>query len=117
MKYVLGVAVLGLAMTGCTSNPDNAVLQEKVLSSSPAEVQVVHFTAPMDLTIELKSSDNFETAEMADNSGKVYQLKRAVSANGIRLVNDAGVSIHFKSGEGIVEFVKDKPISITEYKK
>ena len=54
---------------------------------------------------------------MIDGSGKVYHLKRAVSGSGVRLANDDGVSIHFKGGEGIVEFEKDKPISITEVKK
>ena len=91
-------------------------MQEKVVSNTPAETQVINFTGPMDLTVELKSSDNFETAEMTDNSGKVYHLKRAISGSGMRLANNDGVSIHFKAGEGIVEFMKDKPISITEYK-
>ena len=117
MKYLLDAALLGLAITGCTSNPKNEVVQEKVVSNTPAETQVINFTGPMDLTVELKSSDNFETAEMTDNSGKVYHLKRAISGSGMRLANDDGVSIHFKAGEGIVEFMKDKPISITEYKK
>ena len=71
----------------------------------------------MDLTVELKSSDNFETAEMTDNSGKVYHLKRAISGSGMRLANDDGVSIHFKAGDGVVELVPGKPISITEFKK
>ena len=117
MKYVLGAALLGLAITGCTANQNKDVSQEKVVSSTPAKTQVINFTGPMDLTVELKSSDNFETAEMTDNSGKVYHLKRAISGSGMRLANSDGVSIHFKAGEGIVEFMKDKPISITEYKK
>lgn len=82
MKYLLGAALLGLAITGCTSNPKNEVVQEKVVSNTPAETQVINFTGPMDLTVELKSSDNFETAEMTDNSGKVYHLKRAISGSG-----------------------------------
>jgi len=117
MKYFLSLTLLALAMTGCTSNPKNEVVQDKVTSNTSAETHVINFTGPMDLTVELKSSDNFETAEMTDNSGKVYHLKRAISGSGMRLANDDGVSIHFKAGEGIVEFMKDKPISITEYKK
>lgn len=54
---------------------------------------------------------------MTDNSGRVIHLKAAVSGSGVRLANDDGVSIHFKNGEGIVEFIKDKSISITEVKK
>lgn len=117
MKYLLGAILLGLALTGCTSTPQNDVVQDKTTNNTPANTQVIYFTGPMDLTVELKSSDNFETAEMTDNSGKVYHLKRAISGSGMRLANDDGVSIHFKAGEGIVEFMKDKPISITEYKK
>lgn len=33
---------------------------------------------------------------------------------GIKMANDEGVSIHFKKGEGIVEFKKDQPINIQE---
>lgn len=117
MKYILGATLLAFGLMGCNSNLNNEVSQEKVQSNAPAETQVIYFNGPQDLTIELKSSDNFETAEMTDNSGKVYHLKRAISGSGMRLANNDGVSIHFKAGEGIVEFMKDKPISITEYKK
>ena len=44
MKYLLGAALLGLAITGCTSNPKNEVVQEKVVSNTPAETQVINFT-------------------------------------------------------------------------
>ena len=71
----------------------------------------------MGLTIQLKSSDNFETAVMTDNSDRAMHLKAAIAASGVRLTNDDGVSIHFKNGEGVVELVKGKPINITEYKK
>jgi len=53
MKYLLGAALLGLTITGCTSNPKNEVAQEKVVSNTPAETQVINFTGPMDLTVEL----------------------------------------------------------------
>lgn len=117
MKYILGIALLGFALSACTTNHGKDVSQEKVVSATSSNIQVIHFTGPMDLTIKLQSADNFETAQMTDNSGKIYHLKRAVSGSGVRLANDDGVSIHFKGGEGIVEFMKDKPISITEVKK
>lgn len=117
MKYLLGAILLGLALTGCTSTPQNEVVQDKMTNNTPANTQVIYFTGPMDLTLELKSSDNFETAQMTDNSGKNYHLKRAVSGSGVRLANDDGVSIHFKAGDGVVELVPGKPISITEFKK
>lgn len=115
LKYLISSAlVLALALVGCSQNPQ----QEKAqVSTAPTQTQVIHFVGPMDLTLQLKSSDNFETAEMTDNSDRVIQLKAAVSGSGMRLANEDGVSIHFKNGEGIVEFIKDKPIHITEYKK
>lgn len=117
MKYLIGSFLIVLALAGCSSYPAENTNQENSIPNATAETQVINFVGPMDLTIELKSSDNFETAEMTDNSGKVHLLKSAVSGSGVRLANNQGVSIHFKRGEGIVELVEGKPISITEFKK
>lgn len=117
MKYIIGASLLTLALVGCNSSPTQTTHPVESIPSTPSETQIINFVGPMDLTIQLKSSDNFETAEMTDNSGRVHHLKQTVAASGVRLANDQGVSIHFKRGEGIVELVKDKPISITEYKK
>ena len=54
---------------------------------------------------------------MTDNSDRTYMLKHVPAASGILMTDGKGVSIHFKGAEGIVEFVKDKPIQITEFKK
>jgi len=116
MKYFLSLTLLVLAMTGCTSSPKTETLQDKATSKTSADAQVLKFSGPNGLLIFLKSSDNFETALMTDNSGMVYRLKQTVAGSGIRLANNNGVSIHFKRGEGVVEFVKDQPISITEVK-
>lgn len=117
MKSLIGSSLILLALAGCSSYPAKNTNQQNSIPSAPIETQVINFVGPMDLTIQLKSSDNFETAEMIDNSGRVHHLKQTVAASGVRLANDQGVSIHFKRGEGIVELIKDKPISITEYKK
>lgn len=119
MRYLIGSSLIAIAftVTGCNSSPIQSTKPVESTPSIPAETQVINFVGPMDLTIQLKSSDNFETAEMIDNSGRVIHLKAAVSGSGMRLANDDGVSIHFKNGEGIVEFIKDKSISITEVKK
>lgn len=119
MKYLISSSLIAIALTltGCNSSPIQSTKPVESTPSTPAETQVINFVGPMDLTIQLKSSDNFETAEMIDNSGRVIHLKAAVSGSGMRLANDDGVSIHFKNGEGIVEFIKDKSISITEVKK
>ena len=60
--------------------------------------------------------DDFNTAVLKDDSGKSYDLKRERAADGIYMENKDGVSIHFKKGEGIVEFSKYKSIPITEVK-
>ncbi len=116
MKYFLSLTLLVLAMTGCTSSPKTETLQDKATSNTSADTQVLKFSGPNGLLIFLKSSDNFETALMTDNSGVVYRLKQTVAGSSIRLANNNGVSIPFKRGEGVVEFVKDQPISITEVK-
>lgn len=117
MKHLLGIALLGLAITGCAPNQNEKVAQEKIVNNATQNIEVLYFTGPMDLTLELKSSDNFETATLTDNADQTYHLKQTVAGSGVRLANDDGVSIHFKGGEGVVELVKGKPISITEFKK
>jgi hypothetical protein len=116
MKYFLSLTLLVLAMTGCTSSSKTETLQDKATRNTSADTQVLKFSGPNGLLIFLKSSDNFETALMTDNSGMVYRKKQTVAGSGIREANNNGVSIHFKRGEGVVEFVKDQPISITEVK-
>ena len=134
MKYLLTASILGLALVGCTDKnktPDTVSTSEtEVVATSDASTpvdqtvaanqeQVINFTGPNDLTLILKSSDNFETAQLVDNSDKVYNLKQAVAGSGVRLEGEDGVSIHFKNfngvNEGTVELVKGKPIDIKEF--
>lgn len=138
MKYLVTTALLGLALVGCAdkkAQSDSTAQAETTsqtttvtatdtataIDQTAAANQEIHFTGPNDLTISLKTTDNFETAQLQDNSDATYDLKRVVSGSGIRLANDAGVSIHFKDfngiNEGTVELVKDKPIEIKEFKK
>ena len=140
MKKLIFVAFCGLTLMGCTDKKNAAAEQAHVTTEHaeqstvatavnevptsaaeqnvPAE-QTLNFTGPYDLTLELKTTDNFQTAQLTDNSDKVYQLKEAVSGSGVRLEGDNGVSIHFKNvngvNEGTVELVKDKPIEIKEF--
>ena len=129
MKYILSATLFSLTLVGCAdkkapseqnvaTEPTTATTQTNDVAVAQDE-QVIHFTGPQDLTLELKTKDNFETAQLTDNSDRVYELKRAVSGSGVRLANDQGISIHFKNfngvNEGTVELVKDKPISIKEF--
>lgn len=132
MKYAFAATLMTLSLVACTDkkatteqtepvHTEQTDVQPKAQDVATAQAeQVINFTGPNDLTLELKSNDNFETAQLTDNSDATYQLKRAVSASGVRLANDEGVSIHFKNfnglNEGSVELVKDKPIDIKEFK-
>lgn len=71
----------------------------------------------MDLILKFKSSSNFETALLTDNLDRTFMLKRAPAANGVLMPDDEGVSIHFKNGEGLVGFVKDRPTTLQEFKE
>lgn len=117
MKPLLVSSLLALALVGCSTMSENKAPKENVSSTQPAQTQVINFTGPMDLVVTLKSSDNFETAEMTDNSDRVYKMKQVPAASGVRLESNDGASIHFKGSEGMVEFVKGKPIEIKEFKK
>lgn len=138
MKYILTVAIVTLALTACTdknsetqttATQDNTSMTETTTTNTTANapvdqvadaVKTINFTGPQDLTLELKTTDNFETAQLTDNSDKTHELKRVVSGSGIKLANDDGVSIHFKDFngvmEGTVELVRDKGIEIKEFK-
>lgn len=128
MKYLIGLGLVCL-LTACdnsqkvaaTTPQNNTPTQEVPQSTPDTAQQTINFVGPYDLTLELTTTDNFETATLKDNSDATYQLKRVISANGIKLANDTGVQIHFKAtangNEGFVELVKNKPIEIKEFKQ
>lgn len=128
MKYLLLTTFTAAMLLGCSNNKQSAtdatttasqavVLEDaQVASEAVVQEQVLNFTGPHDLTLELKSSDNFATATMTDNADRTFELKQAVAASGMKLANEDGVSIHFKKGEGVVELVPGTPIEIKEFK-
>lgn len=111
-------------LSGCATNhfndPQNPSTTQ-VSSGHTQDQQTLHFVGPYDLSLTLTTSDNFETAILTDNSDTQHQLKRTISANGIRLESNSGVVIHFKNtpngNQGYVMLVKDKPIEISEFKQ
>lgn len=124
MKYLMTVVLFGLVLVGCTDQKARIASPSISTDKIDAVVQAnqeIHFTASNDLIMTLTTTDNFETAQLRDNSDVIYELKRTISGSGIRLANDAGVFIHFKNfngiNEGTVEFVKDQPIEIKEFKQ
>ena len=127
MKYLIALSLICL-LTACdngqkvstTSQTHTQTQESNTQNSQVTLAQTIHFVGPNDLDLTLKTSDNFETATLTDNSDAQYELKSVISGSGIRLANDAGVQIHFKetagANEGFVELVKDKPIDIKEFK-
>ncbi|MBA5701209.1 hypothetical protein HCY58_12545 [Acinetobacter radioresistens] len=79
------------------------------------EEQVLKFIDPDNIVIILKTTNNFETAELTDQRGIVYYLKRVKTKNGIRLEN-GNTSIHFNSGSGILKIGQGRPIKVIEVK-
>ena len=51
---------------------------------------------------------------MTDNTGRIFKMRITRAASGIRMSDGKGVTIHFKRGEGMVEFVEGQPIAIQE---
>lgn len=118
MKYLLLTTFTAAMLFGCSNPVQTPVESTPSEPSKPAvaQEQILHFTGPYDLTLTLKTKDNFATATMTDNSDRSFELKEAVSASGMKLANQDGVSIHIKNGEGVVELVPGKPINIKEFK-
>lgn len=118
MKHLLILPLVAIALLGCNATQGtkpSTTIKDKVVAK--INTKVVHFVGPMDLTLQLKSQDNFETAVMTDNADRSFQMKAVPAASGVRMTDGKGVSIHFKNGEGVVEFVKGRPIDIKEFKK
>lgn len=108
-QFGLALSLAALALAGCNSAPGTR--------GTAAPSQTLHFVGPMDLTIQLQTRDNFETAVMTDNADRRFQMKAVPAASGIRMTDGKNASIHFKNGEGVVEFVPGKPISVKEFKQ
>lgn len=136
MKYILTAAIVTLALTACTdkkpetqtSASENSSITQTTsdtAANTPVDhlsdaVKTINFAGPEGMTVELKTMDNFDTAQLTDNSGKIHELKRVMSGSGIKLANEDGVSIHFKDfngvNDGTLQLVKGKDIDIKESK-
>lgn len=118
MKWMLAMPLVALAVLGCSATqPLQSGAAENENQAAALNTQELHFVGPMDLTIMLKTQDNFESAVMTDNADRAFQMRSVPAASGIRMTDGKGASIHFKNGEGVVELVKDRPIEIKEMKR
>lgn len=116
MKNLLFPYLVLLALSGCTAHiktDEGHTTQDTAVAS---HTQTLHFVGPIDLTITLTSQDNFKTAVLTDNADRVFQMYSAPTASGMRMIDGVNTSIQFKEGQGVVEFVKGKPVSIQEVK-
>lgn len=123
MKYLIMATLFSLILVGCVDQKSRMASPSIAINTTDITVhanQELYFTGPNDSVFTLTTADNFETAQLRDHSNVVYALKRDIPGSGIRLTNDAGVFIHFKNfngiNEGTIEFVKDHPIQIKEFK-
>lgn len=123
-KKSLAILSFALALASCGSKDDNKTPEktpaptETVQTTTAPEInpeQTINFVGDFDMTIELTTKDNWETAELMDNSGQVYKLKRSPSADGVLLKNDDGVSIHMKNREATLILNKGNEIQIKEF--
>lgn len=114
MNNLWPLALVGIALTACGAPqpPINRTTQAEV-HQIPSH-QVLHFAGPKNLRLTLTTQDTFETAVMTDNTGRSFQMRITRAASGVRMSDDEGVTIHFKRGEGMVEFVEGQPIAIQE---
>ena len=114
MNNLWPLALVGIALAACSAPqaPINGATQAGV-HQVPSH-QVLHFAGPKNLWLTLTTQDTFQTAVMTDNTGRTFQMRIARAASGVRMSDGQGVTIHFKRGEGIVEFVEGQPIAIQE---
>ena len=114
MNNLWPLALVGIALAACSAPqaPINGATQAGV-HQVPSH-QVLHFAGPKNLWLTLTTQDTFQTAVTTDNTGRTFQMRIARAASGVRMSDGQGVTIHFKRGEGMVEFVEGQPIAIQE---
>ncbi len=105
MKKIILASALAILTIGC--------------SSPKAPTQTINFSGVNDKEYNaiLISNDGFQTATFKDCQGHEYKLKNATTASGTRLINEKGVQIHFKRGEGILNLEKNSKDIFLKYKQ
>lgn len=109
LKKVILCAFLGLFLIGCAGK--NGAYENYYGAVPPKTTSEIFKDANGNL-YKVFSNDNFESAILSVTDLGTFDLKRAVSANGIRLVTkDEKVEIFYKNNEGIFNINgKEKPI-------
>jgi hypothetical protein len=107
---VLCIAAAAL-FTGCAVLPQYHPQPER-LNQQPAAHQLQLIDAH-GAAYALHTKDNFQHALLISPSGQRYTLYQTLSGSGIRLANDQGVIVHFKSDAGYILLHKDQYIEIS----
>ena len=127
MKIILASIFAVFTLVGCAKEttkteqlPSSQSTEENKINENVTSEKVINFNGENNFKARLKTTDDFETAELKVNSDKTYNLKRVISGSGISLADERGASIHFKdySGtiEGTIEITPGEVITIKESK-
>ncbi|EAT99410.2 hydrogenase 4 subunit B [Campylobacter curvus] len=103
MKKILASSLIALAfLSGCATS--NTATQAPSMAKETKTIEFHGTGYYKDYKATLVSSDLFKTAVFTDSMGYKFDMKHAPAASGIRMVSDKGIEIHFKKGEGILNF-------------
>ena len=108
-KKIIFCACVGLFLAGCAGS--NGAYKNYYGVVAPKTTLEV-FKDVNGNSYKIYSDDNFESAILSVTDLGTFDVKRAVSANGIRLVTkDEKVEIFYRNNEGIFNINgKEKPI-------
>lgn len=107
MKRLIIISLSLILTVSCSFNQTGSVKKVKKIS----------YVCPRDTDFVVEYSLDGKSAKLYDQSDRIYELKKSVSASGVYYKNSSGVSIHEKNGDLLVEIVKDKIIECKEFKK
>ena len=119
MKYtkIIFLIIISIFVLSNCKISEKSIINISENEKKNDKTEIINFVGDYDLTIQLITNDNWNTAKLIDNSEKIYILKSEPSYDGIYLFNDSGVSIHFKNGEGILILNNGSEIKIKEFIK
>lgn len=110
-KLTLMALLLSLTLVACGEKKAEEVkepatqaveqVKEEAKETATEGVQKVNFKTAEGETFTVDTQDSFETATLTNAAGEVVELKREVSADGIKLVGE-NTSIHFNNKEGVL---------------
>lgn len=115
-KAIFITLVMFTLLISCNSKEkDTKVKETNQEITLESENQVINLVGAYDLTVTLSTNDGWRTAELIDDSDRVYVLNRKETKEGIYLTNDEGVSIRLKGGKGILILNNGNEINVEKF--